>query len=304
MSNEGRGRAVSLRAELLELARREGEDFQAMLHRYATERLVYRLAQTQWADRFVLKGAWLFAAWQITRRSTRDIDFLASGEATPHRLEEIFREAAEASVEDDGIRYFGDQIQVELTRKGAPYPGARIRIPGDLSGARFVVRIDLGFGDAVVVDPLVVRLPTLLDLPAPEVRAYSPEVAIAEKAEALVRFGSRNSRYNDFYDIAILATEKVIDGGELADQLSATFTRRGTEIPERLPSGLQDEFAASEERQREWRAFKVRSEASEDLSLAETVQKVRALLWPVLNSLRSGQRMRGEWRPGSGWTER
>ncbi|MEZ4224724.1 MAG: hypothetical protein R3B13_27480 [Polyangiaceae bacterium] len=48
---------ASVRARLLRLARERGEDFQLVLTRYANERLLYRLASSEHASRFVLKGA-------------------------------------------------------------------------------------------------------------------------------------------------------------------------------------------------------------------------------------------------------
>jgi len=44
-------------------------------------------------------------------------------------------------------------------------------------------------------------MPTILDLPAPELIAYSKESVIAEKFEAMIKLGSLNSRMKDFYDI-------------------------------------------------------------------------------------------------------
>lgn len=51
---------ASVRARLLGIARAQGEDFQLVLTRYANERLLFRLASSRHAQRFVLKGAALF----------------------------------------------------------------------------------------------------------------------------------------------------------------------------------------------------------------------------------------------------
>ncbi len=48
--------AASARARLTELARKQGEDFQLVLTRYAIERLLYRLTRAAHAAEFVLKG--------------------------------------------------------------------------------------------------------------------------------------------------------------------------------------------------------------------------------------------------------
>lgn len=55
--------AASVRQRLANVARERGEDFQLLLTRYMNERLLYRLAQSPHAQRFLLKGAMLFALW-------------------------------------------------------------------------------------------------------------------------------------------------------------------------------------------------------------------------------------------------
>jgi hypothetical protein len=48
-------------ARLLQLAKMRGEDFQLLLIRYASERLLYRLAQAPYRSRSILKGEALFS---------------------------------------------------------------------------------------------------------------------------------------------------------------------------------------------------------------------------------------------------
>ena len=66
---------ASVRARLLRVARDQGEDFQLVLMRYANERLLFRLASSRYAERFVLKGAALFTLWTgKPHRAPRDLD--------------------------------------------------------------------------------------------------------------------------------------------------------------------------------------------------------------------------------------
>jgi len=58
--------AASVRARLLNFAKAEGSDFNQILIRYALERILYRLTQSTHADRFLLKGALLFALWYLS----------------------------------------------------------------------------------------------------------------------------------------------------------------------------------------------------------------------------------------------
>ena len=57
---------ASIRQRLLNLSRDRGEDFNLTLTRYAIERLLYRLSQSERADQFVLKGALLLSLCLVT----------------------------------------------------------------------------------------------------------------------------------------------------------------------------------------------------------------------------------------------
>ena len=94
-----KGIAQSVRQRLLNRARETGEDYNLLLNRYAIERLLYRLSQSQHANQFVLKGAMLFAVWTgALHRPTRDLDLLGFGEPSDERLIGIFREICNQAV--------------------------------------------------------------------------------------------------------------------------------------------------------------------------------------------------------------
>lgn len=65
----------SIRQRLLNYARSSGQDFNQVLLRFANERLLYRLGKSEHADRFLLKGATLFLAWNESKphRPTQDV---------------------------------------------------------------------------------------------------------------------------------------------------------------------------------------------------------------------------------------
>ena len=71
----GRDLGASVRQRLLNQSRAAGRPFQELLQYFAMERFLYRLAQSPFADRFVLKGALLLTAWRAPlSRPTMDID--------------------------------------------------------------------------------------------------------------------------------------------------------------------------------------------------------------------------------------
>jgi len=247
--------AASVRQRLHNVATERNEDFEQLLVRYALERLLYRLSISAHADRFVLKGALLFRLWfELEQRPTRDADFLGYGPAEPDGLASIFRELAIMKVQpEDGVVFNADSVVAEDIRKIAGYPGVRVSLKAELAKARIPVQCDIGFGDVVTPDPSYAHYPTLLDLPAPKLLVYPLETVIAEKLEAVVKFGAFNSRLKDYFDLWVLMRYERIDVRVVVQAVRATFARRGTPLPAETPAGLAEEFARN--RRDAWEAF-------------------------------------------------
>lgn len=272
------GAAASIHARLLALAKSRKEDFNLTLNRYGLERFLYRLSVSSVREHYWLKGALLFDLWfDVPHRPTRDADFLGFGPADADTVRKALAQVCRIEV-SDAITFDASSIAIEEIREDARYGGLRVRITGFLGKARCAVQLDIGYGDAVTPGPDEITYPTLLDdLPAPRLRAYPRVAVVAEKTEAIVSLGMANSRMKDYFDLRALAREGTIDPAQLAQALAATFTRRGTSLPEALPLGLSDEFAKDTGKAGQWKAFlgKNRLDAP---SLAEVVAEVRTFL--------------------------
>jgi hypothetical protein len=115
-----------------------------------------------------------------------------------------------------------------------------------ISGAQINLSIDIGFGDALEPGAELLDYPSILDFPAPRLRAYARETVIAEKFQAMVALGRANSRMKDFYDIWVLGRSFEFADDRLARAIAATFARRATAIPTVLPDALTPAFAVDE----------------------------------------------------------
>lgn len=275
--------AASVRARLLNVAKAQGVDFNQVLVRFALERILYRLTQSQHADRFLLKGALLFTLWyDMPHRATRDADLLGLGTSDLASVAETFRDIAAVTV-DDGIEFDPASVTVEEIRKETGYGGVRVIIAGELAKARCKTQIDVGFGDAVTPAPVDSVYPVLLDdLPAPKLRAYPTYTVIAEKLHAIALLGMTNSRLKDYFDLSVLLERETLDTDLLAQAINATFERRGMAVPEALPVGISDEFAHDASRQVMWLAFLKKNELPPD-PLPAIVDRLRSALAPALN---------------------
>lgn len=271
---------ASVRARLLNLARKEGKSHEFLLTRYALERLLYRLTQTPHADRFVLKGAMLMSTWfDDPHRPTRDIDLLGFGDPAGDAMLDVFKDACSVQT-DDGVEFNVDELRVTANREDLAYGGLRIQTRASIAGARVRVVVDIGFGDAVEPGLEELELPVLLDQPAPRLRAYARETVIAEKFEAMVRLGQVNSRLKDYYDLWLLSQSHEFEPARLAKAIAATFARRGTEIPVDVPTGLTSAFYDDRAKVTQWKEFVV-DVAVKPGPLADVALALQSFLMPV-----------------------
>jgi hypothetical protein len=211
-------------------------------------------------------------------RGTRDLDLLGFGDPEPDPMLKTFRDIL-AQQADDGVSFDAETLRVDRIREGVEYGGLRLRLAASISGARINLTVDIGFGDALVPGAEVLNYPSMLDFPAPRLRAYARETVIAEKFQAMVMLGLANSRMKDFYDIWILSRSFNFSDDRLARAIAATFERRETPIPTDLPDGLTNAFAKDEQKQRQWRAF-VEGVAHDPGDLTKIIPEIAAFLMP------------------------
>lgn len=303
MPEPSRHLAPSVQHRLLNRARARKEDPNLVLIRYALERLLYRLGCSAHRDRFVLKGAMLFAAWtDQPYRPTRDLDLLGIGDSSEAALARIFGEIVRTSVEPDGLEFDDRNIGISEIREAQDYPGKRIRLSARLGNARLNLQIDVGFGDAVTPEPAEIDYPVLLDSPAPRIRAYPRETVIAEKLQTLVVFGMAISRMKDFYDMWMLSQQFSFDGTSLSAAMTATFERRSTPIIEGVPTALMDEFGADRGKQTQWAAFLKRNVLADTaLGLSAVVRDLRVFLFEPLQAAAQKGTLSKSWKPRGPW---
>jgi predicted nucleotidyltransferase component of viral defense system len=206
-------------------ARRPVDEY---LQLYVLECFLARLASSQYAERFVLKGGVLLAAFG-ERRPTRDIDFLAQGQANdPETVLAAINEIASIDI-DDGVAFDLTTAKAALIRDEEIYPGVRVTISTQLWTARPQFHLDVNVGDPIQPAPGMVEIPRLLGGEL-TVRGYPLAMVFAEKIVTAVARGTQSTRWRDFADIYLLARRHQIDGTQLADSIREVATHRGTEL--------------------------------------------------------------------------
>lgn len=295
--------AASVRQRLLKIIRETGEDANQLWTRYAAERLLYRLSVSEYARDFILKGAMLFMAWTgQSYRPTVDMDFIGRGENSSERLVRVFRNVSAVEVEPDGLEFTANSVNAAPIREEQKYQGQRVTLTAFLGKARIPVQVDVGFGDVVTPKAGIISYPTLLDFPAPRIRACPRETVVAEKLQAAVVLGIANSRMKDFYDLYVLARDFSFDGGILTRAIQATFKQRNTEIPRETPLALTEEFGRDDTKSVQWKAFVRKSGLEQGVpDLLDVLSHLSEFLLPPLQAAAGTARVPKNWCAGDSW---
>jgi hypothetical protein len=294
--------AASVRARLTTRAHDLPRPFQEVFQYYALERFLYRLSVSAHRDKFVLKGAMLFQVWKLpTGRPTRDIDLLGKTSNSIENLVSIVQAICLTPVPDDGLRFPPEEVAGEFIKKDAEYHGIRIAFTAYLGRAHVPMQIDVGFGDVIHPQAIVVNLVPVLDFPTPSLMAYPQETVIAEKFEAMVKLGWTNSRMKDFFDVWLLAQHFTFSGEALSVAITKTFKNRGTELTS-TPIAFSTAFIQRVEAANQWRAFLTKgsvAEAPEDFNFI--VAQLKDFIVPVADAASRQQPFTLHWAPAGPW---
>jgi len=244
----------------------------------------------------------MLVAWRAPiLRATRDIDLLARTKNDLDGIKTIISEICQEQVPDDGLWFDPESVTTGRIAEDADYQGIRAQFHGRLATTRLAMQIDMGFSDVVTPEPVEISYPTILDYPAPVLRAYNRETAIAEKFEAMVSLGRLNSRMKDFFDIWLLATTSDFRGADLHAAISATFRRRETPItPE--PQAFAEDFALDHSKQSQWAGFLKRMRPSEaPAKFSDAVDLIRSFLQPINAALETNASFSMDWKHPGPW---
>lgn len=294
--------AASVRGRLMNQARETGRPFQELLQYFAMERFLFRLSKSEHADRFVLKGALMFAVWGTAQsRATRDIDLLARADNSVEAMTGMVKDICDQAVAPDGVNFVTDTVEGVAIKEDAEYSGVRVTFVAMIQNARLPMQIDIGFGDVVHPSALDVVFPAMLDFESARLTGYSKETVIAEKFEAMIKLGQLNSRMKDFFDILTLCRHFDFDGGNLTIAIKKTFSNRGTAV-EAKPFVFSNDFFEDAQKQVQWTAFLRKSKLDRvPSSFAEVARELSVFLSPIAKAIELESPFDSQWAAGGPW---
>ena len=285
----------SVKARLKNVAKETGRTFQDLLVSYGMERTLYRLSISKYSEKFTLKGGiFLYALYDGDYpRATTDIDLLARDIGNDiDAMKTVFADIFSITTEDP-LKFDLESLEVKAITEFKEYHGVNVSITTFLDRTRIPVSIDIGFGDVIYPDRILMNFPVLLSEDAPEVYAYSIYSNIAEKFEAMVSLGYDNSRFKDFYDIYVNVQKYDFDGATLEAAIKETFTHRGTTLHTIV--AFNKEYVNDTMRISRWNSFVKKKKVSLDVSLLETIGVIKKFLKPVIDAIEEGISFDAKW---------
>ena len=282
-----KGNPKSIRAILKNISDREKIDFQLLVIRYLHERLLYRLSLSEYRFKFILKGGNLMYAIEgLHVRPTMDIDILAHHISNEKEtLKDIFKNICSVRYDDDCVLFDATDITATDIAEEKKYSGIRLLIKARFDTIVQLLQVDIGFGDIVTPEPVMVSYPTLInELMPPNIMAYSIETVIAEKFHAMIQHSLFNSRMKDFYDVFILLKNHEINDNSLQEAILQTFRQRGTFFVKNHSLFLES-FYEDSNRKTMWKSFLRKSKISEDLEFSVILKNILERLQPIYDRL-------------------
>lgn len=300
--NEKKNITASILQRLKNYSQAQREDHGLTLSNYAIERFLYRLSISKYAEQFVLKGAQLFQIWtDKSYRPTRDLDLLRFGSPDIAGLVKIFQAVCNIKTEvEDGIVYLAESVRAEVIREENEYDGIRIKLEFKIGRAGQFMQVDIGFGDSVSPPATEIQFPTILEMPSPNLKAYTRDTVVAEKVEAMISLGYANSRMKDFYDVYKLSKEFDFEGKTLKKSIQLTFKKRRTAIPNETPLAFTAEFSDDSIKQTQWNAF-LRKNSLESIPLTQVIEGIKTFVEPIFLAISNSNDNNYIWSSRKGW---
>ena len=203
---------------------------QEVLQMFLLERVLERLANSEYSEAFILKGGMLISSMLgIEERTTMDMDTTVTGiDMDEADIKRIINEILNIDV-GDGIRF--EFIKTEPIREVDDYNSFRAYFIAHYGRIANEMKIDITTGDVITPCAVDYSYRTILDGDEILVKAYNKETTIAEKYETIIRRNIGNTRARDFYDLYMFFNlyKNVIDYNILKLAIKRTSKKRESE---------------------------------------------------------------------------
>lgn len=258
------------------LSAKTGIKHHVLLKKYMMERFLERVSQSEYQQNFILKGGMLISSFVgIADRTTMDMDTTIKGlPVNAEDMEKVFKEISDIDIKDN-VKFKIKRISGIMNEE--KYPGIRFYAEALMDETVVPLVFDISTGD--VITPKEINYPYKLMFEEKKIpiMSYPLETVLAEKLEAVISKGLKNTRTRDFYDIHLLLQSQKIDEDVLALAIKRTVNKRGdTTILENMEK-LLSKIEKSKEMKDLWTAYQTKFEYAQKYNWETVLHSVRKL---------------------------
>ena len=176
---------------------------QEVLQMFLFERVLERLANSNYRNNFILKGGLLISSMLgISERTTMDMDTTVRGiSMEEEEIVSVVKEILSVDV-DDGIKFMLKTI--EPIREDDAYNNFRVHLTAQYGKINAPMKIDITTGDTITPAAVQYSYPLSFEERSIPILAYTLETVIAKKYETIIRRNIGTTRARDFYDLHML----------------------------------------------------------------------------------------------------
>lgn len=192
-----------LKGAIRSMAAKKNLRAQEVLQMFLFERVLERLANSDYKENFILKGGLLISSMiGISERTTMDMDTTVRGITMEEdEIVKVVKEILAVHV-NDGITF--EYQSIEPIREVDAYNNFRVHLHARYGKINSPMKIDVTTGDAITPAAIRYDFPMLFDEKMIPVMAYTLETVLAEKFETIIRRNIGTTRARDFYDLHTL----------------------------------------------------------------------------------------------------
>ena len=273
--------AMSLKAKINNIAKKEKVLPQAIMQTYMLERLLERISISEYKDNFILKGGMLISSIiGIDNRSTMDMDTTIKGfKLDKENLKNILQEIIKIDI-GDNIKF--KIISIENIREDDDYGGLRVHLQASFDEMPIDLKIDVTTGDKITYKEINYKYNLILEKRSIEIWTYNVETIIAEKYESIIKRSILNTRIRDFYDLYMLThlDKKNVKSKMLTLAIRETSKHRGTfdiindkNIVEDVINSIQNDNFLKEQ----WNKYQRSYEYAKDIKYEQLIDSIIAI---------------------------
>jgi predicted nucleotidyltransferase component of viral defense system len=200
-----------------------------VLQNYMLERILYRLSNSVYSDRIILKGGLLISSlFGLGNRTTMDLDTnIRNMNLDPQHLLKIVAEILDRDASDN-LEFTVSGY--EPIRKDDVYGGLRIKIIAQLEKLRINLSLDFSSGDIITPNPILYSYPQLFETSTLTIMTYNLESILAEKLHVILDKNGAKGRMKDYYDLHhfVQMFSHSISSSVLSEAIFNTFNQRNS----------------------------------------------------------------------------